>query len=226
MDIQIIIDAEMCARYMAKYASKGEPRSQPVSSIFKSCVDRLKSTSHAHTALRSAMIRSVAERDFSAQETAHQRLSLPLFSCSFNFVALSLNGGSLLTTDNLLQQYTTRTSLPNINVVDFVSNYSVRNGEIQKRPFPFIVRCFPQYSSNPHDERYAQYCKYQLSNHGTIPPRMHGKDYLMLILPTLRCTKVSCVHQRLQSVFHIMQMNLAELSNISQKMKVVTVKSS
>ena len=100
VDIQIIIDAEMCARYMAKYASKGEPRSQPVSSIFKSCVDRLNSTSHAHTALRSAMIRSVGERFFSAQETAHQLLSLPLFSCSFNFVALSLNGGSLLTTDN------------------------------------------------------------------------------------------------------------------------------
>ena len=60
MDIQIIIDAEMCARYMAKYASKGEPRSQPVSSVFKWCVERLNSTSHAHTALRSAMIRSVA----------------------------------------------------------------------------------------------------------------------------------------------------------------------
>ena len=67
VDIQNIIDAEMCARYMAKYASKGEPRSQPVSSIFKSCVDRLNNTSHAHTALRSAMIRSVAE--ISAQET-------------------------------------------------------------------------------------------------------------------------------------------------------------
>ena len=82
MDLQIIIDAETCARYMAKYASKGEPRSQPVSSIFKSCVDHLTDTSEAHTALRSAMIRSVAERDFSAQETAHQLLSLPLFSCT------------------------------------------------------------------------------------------------------------------------------------------------
>ena len=168
VDIQIIIDAEMCARYMAKYASKGEPRSQPVSSVFKSCVDRLNSTSHAHTALRSAMI-----RDFSAQETAHQLFSLPLFSCSFNFVALSLNGGSLLTTDNhsgeqkieksLVQHlYATRTNLPNINLVNFVSNYSVHNGQLHKRPSPFIVRCFPQFSSNPHDERYGQYCKYQL----------------------------------------------------------------
>ena len=72
-------------------------------------------------ALCSALIRSIAERDFSAQETAHQLLSLTLFSCSFNFVALSLNGGSLLTTDNysrehkieksLLQHYETHTSL-------------------------------------------------------------------------------------------------------------------
>lgn len=51
VDIQIIINAEMCARYMATYVSKGEPRSKPVSSIFKSCIDRLNSTSHAHTAL-------------------------------------------------------------------------------------------------------------------------------------------------------------------------------
>ena len=125
VDLQIIIDA---ARYMAKYASKGEPRSQPVSSIFKSCVDRLNDTSHAHTVLRSAMIRSVAEREFSAQETAHQLLSLPLFSCTFNFVALSLNGGSLLTTDShsgeqkieksLLHLYATRKGLPTVNLVN------------------------------------------------------------------------------------------------------------
>ena len=84
-------------------------------------------------------------------------------------MALSINGGSLLTTDNhsgeqksLVQHYVTRTNLPNINLVNFVSNYSVHNGELQKRPSPFIVRCFPQFSSNPHDERYGQYCKYQL----------------------------------------------------------------
>lgn len=64
--------------YMAKYATKGEPRSQAVPSIFKSSVDHVSDNSDAHKVLRSAMVRSVGERDFSAQETAHQLLSLPL----------------------------------------------------------------------------------------------------------------------------------------------------
>jgi len=34
VDLQIIVDADACARYMAKYATKCEPRSQAVSSIF------------------------------------------------------------------------------------------------------------------------------------------------------------------------------------------------
>ena len=77
---------------MAKYAAKAEPRSQTVHSLFKSRVDDLSHSSHAHKALKCAMLRSVGERDFSAQETCHMLLSLPLFSCSFNFVTVSLDG--------------------------------------------------------------------------------------------------------------------------------------
>ena len=45
------------------------------------------------------MVRSVGERDFSAQETAHQLVSLPLVACSFSFVTLSLDGGRPLRKD-------------------------------------------------------------------------------------------------------------------------------
>ena len=65
VDLQIIVDVDACARYMAKYATKGEPRSQAVSSIFKSSVHHLSDNSDAHKVLRSAMVRSVSERDFS-----------------------------------------------------------------------------------------------------------------------------------------------------------------
>lgn len=71
VDLQIIVDVQACAQYMAKYAAKAEPRSQTVHSLFKSCVDDLSHSSHAHRALRRAMLRSVRERDFSAQETCH-----------------------------------------------------------------------------------------------------------------------------------------------------------
>lgn len=172
VDLQMIVDVEACARYMAKYASKGEPRSQPLSSIFKSSVDRLIDDSDARTALRSAMVRSIGEQDFSAQETAHQLLSLPLVSCTFSFVALSLDGGRQLSKNkqsgeqilepSLLDHYATRSGLRDVNLIQFVSTYSVYRGEVQKRPSPVIVRTFPQYPSNPGDERYGQYCNYQL----------------------------------------------------------------
>ena len=172
VDLQIIVDVDACARYMAKYATKDEPRSQAVSSIFKSSVDHLSDNSDAHKVLRSAMVRSVGERDFSAQETAHQLLSLPLVSCSFTFVALSLDGGGQLRKDecsgehvldlSLLDHYATRSTLPDVNLIEFVSKYSVYCGEPHKRPSPVIVRTFPQHPSNPRSEQYGRYCKYQL----------------------------------------------------------------
>ena len=92
MDIRVIIDAQACARYMAKYVAKGEPRTQTVSEIFESCVANLHDTSSTQSAFRSAMIRAVGESDFSSQETAHLLLSLPLYTCSFTFTTLSLTG--------------------------------------------------------------------------------------------------------------------------------------
>lgn len=95
----MIIDIQACARYMAKYVAKGEPHSQAVSAIFKSCVDGLQDDSDTRPMLRRAMIRAVGERDISAQETAHMLLSLPLVSCTFNFTTLSLTGDSKLVKD-------------------------------------------------------------------------------------------------------------------------------
>ena len=98
VDLQLIVDVEACAQYMAKYAAKGEPQSQTVHSIFKTCVDNISCSSHAHKALRSAMLRCIGERDYSAQETCHMLLSLPLYGCSFNFATVNLDGSKKIST--------------------------------------------------------------------------------------------------------------------------------
>ena len=117
VDLQIIIDIQACARYMAKYVAKSEPRSQAVTEIFNFCVSSLRDDSDTRSALRRAMIRAVGERDFSAQETAHMLLSLPLVSCSYSFITLSLTGnrrvaedpesGELTLQQSLLDHYST-----------------------------------------------------------------------------------------------------------------------
>ena len=55
------------------------------------CVSRLSQTSQACNVVRSAMIKSIGERDFSAQEAAHMLLGLPLYSCTYTFVTVHLD---------------------------------------------------------------------------------------------------------------------------------------
>lgn len=57
------------------------------SAIFATCVAKLSDNDNPLTALRSSMLRTVGERDFSAQETAHMLLGLPLFSCTALYVS-------------------------------------------------------------------------------------------------------------------------------------------
>jgi len=158
---------------MAKYAAKAEPRSQTVHSLFKSCVDDLSHSSHAHKALRRAMLRSVRERDFSARETCHMLLSLPLFSCSFNFATVSLDRSKKITKDpesgelqlqaSILDSYAScDVSLSSLNLYQFIANYTTIQGQVRKRSAPVIVRTFSTYSANPNGERYAQFCHMQL----------------------------------------------------------------
>lgn len=175
VDLQIIVDVEACARYMAKYAAKSEPRSKAVHSIFRTCVDSLSSESDARKALRSAMLRSVGERDFSSQETAHMLLSLPLFSCTYNFIAVPLNESRQLTKDSesgelvlqqsILDQYASRDCFPDMSLCEFVSQFTVSRSNICERSSPVIVRTFPRLSPNQQSELYGQYCKYQLIKH-------------------------------------------------------------
>ena len=78
-------------------------------------------------------MKSLGQRDFSAQETMHHLLSLKLVSSSFNVIPISLNGsrkiktnsidGDLATNDSLLDVYATRAkyseTIPNIMTLNF-----------------------------------------------------------------------------------------------------------
>ena len=106
---------------MAKYAAKGEPRSKNVQSLFRSCTDNTSNRSNSHQVFRWAMLHSVGERDFSAQETGHMLLSLPLSSSTYNFCSVSLTTSRRVSKDqessemtiypSHLQQYSSRDPL-------------------------------------------------------------------------------------------------------------------
>ena len=154
VDLQIIEDVTACSRYLTKYVAKCEPRSIPASEIYSKCVSSINPSisDPTKTVIRKYMIQSVGERDFSAQETAHLLQSLPLYSCSFNFVTVSLDGNrrvlttrsaeDLATEPSLLDSYANRmeyyaASFPDVNslhLVQFVSKYSVSKADTRTNP--------------------------------------------------------------------------------------------
>ena len=71
---------EYCAKYM--YATKCEPRSQPLKEVFNNIVRSLKDDNTSLKAVQKLLINSVGERDYSAQETCHLLLQLPRFRAS------------------------------------------------------------------------------------------------------------------------------------------------
>ena len=186
VDLQVIVDMTACARYMAKYVSKCEPHSKAMDTIYADCVNKLGQSNKPMSAFKKAMIQVAGERDFGAQETAHILQSLPLYSCTFYFVTLSLDGSRPIQTDtqtpedsstkpSILETYMNRVqyqeSFPNmsLNIIEFVSKYTVSKNELIPRANEVIVRTFPTYSSDPKGNNYGLYCKYQLLNRQSNP---------------------------------------------------------
>ena len=178
-DIQVVIDYHACVEYLAKYASKGEPRSPVLKQAFNSIMHSCKNNSNPTKLIKKVIMKSLGQRDFSAQETMHHLMSLKLVSSSFNVVPISLNGsrrintnsfdGSLVTNESLLDVYANREKYaqtnPNIvmlNFVSFASKYKLVNKKLTSQPQNTVPRVFPVFSSNPKGQNFGLYCKYQL----------------------------------------------------------------
>ncbi|CAB4022742.1 Hypothetical predicted protein, partial [Paramuricea clavata] len=122
VDLQVIVDEKACARYMAKYAAKGEARSKSASEILKLYMSSLQNDDKVSSAFNKAMIQVAGDRDMAAQETVHMLLSLPLVGCTFSFVTISLdnsrkvnidaeNEGDKVLQKSALQEYAERAKL-------------------------------------------------------------------------------------------------------------------
>ena len=78
-------------QYIAKYASKAEPRSAAFSEILNQILSDSEPDDLILTPVQKLLLQSVAERDISAQETCHLLHGIPLYHSSRSFVFLNLN---------------------------------------------------------------------------------------------------------------------------------------
>ena len=177
-DIQIIIDYHACVEYMAKYASKGEPKSPILKQTLKSVLANNATATDSSRLIKKLMMKALGECDFSAQETMHHLLSLKLHSSTFKVFNVSLTGSrrvkllnndddGVATENSVLDVYASRQKftgdildIMNVNFVDFVTKFKVVNKTLKKHVTASEVpRFFPTYSSNPKADSFPLYYK-------------------------------------------------------------------
>ncbi len=175
----MIVSRRRVINYCAKYATKPEPRSKALKSVYGNVLKSLKGDdASALKVVQKVMISSVGERDFSAQETCHLLLQLPMFRASRDFVVLSLDYSRQLedhfeenecvTVDSPIEHYCARPVTPefaNMTLLQFVQRFktSRKVGEgltCRKKHVVVIVR--PCISPDPQGPNYEQYCRQKL----------------------------------------------------------------
>ena len=187
-DTSLIHCLRRVLKYIAKYASKPEKKSNPTLDSFKKILERADPTT---TTSRSVLIQTMqavlSERDISTYDAVHQILGYKLHATNITVLNLSLESGRLIernlatnTTDlvnNIMDTYKKRVAYSNPNNVDAVTamnfvEFSVMydhklssyNGQQVLRlrsgnPNHYALRIYQEYRSSPRQSN-QQYGKY------------------------------------------------------------------
>ena len=181
VDMQYALSRHKVIKYVAKYATKSEPRSQALRELFSTIMRTMKDDGTPLKVAQRLLISTVGERDFSAQETCHLILQLPMYRSSRDFVILSLDGSREVnqaleeerpvTLESQLDHYCSRpTSLEfdSITLLQYVQKYRVpkKAGELPVcRTKEVVVIPRPYCNPDPNGPNYEQYCRQKLMLH-------------------------------------------------------------
>ena len=181
VDMQYIVSRNRVVQYCTKYVTKSETRSQSLKDMFANVAHSLKEGNHSVKAVQKLLINTFGERDYSAQETCHILLQLPMYKASRSFTYLSLDGsrpvegnaqeGERATAHSVLDHYASRPTTPHFNsitLLDFTRQYTMPKElgtEPKKRTKKVIVTPKPYCSPDPSGPNYEQYCRQSLMLH-------------------------------------------------------------
>ena len=191
VDMRYIVSHHRVLKYCSKYVTKSERRSQSLKEIFTSIVRSLQQGNTSLKAVQKLLINTVGERDFSAQETCHLLLQLPMFKASRDFIILSLDGsravedhleeGQRATALSIVDHYIGRPDSSHFNtmtLLDFARQYSMPKtlgAQPTSRSRRIVVIPRPYVSPDPAGDKYEQYCRQSLMQH---KPFCHMDDLL------------------------------------------------
>lgn len=176
--------------YIAKYASKSEKQAPAFPELLASVANSMDGNGTAQSACQKALNKMLGERTYSAQETAHLLLGIPLVRASVTFQTIytGTDGGyrelavqeadtesgamgeneDLVTDDSWLQRYMKRPpEMEVLSLQDVLSTHSWRKSKWCKKrnTTKTVLRVYPRFSPNPEDDHYDDYCRTKVILH-------------------------------------------------------------
>jgi hypothetical protein len=185
VDLKPILTTHAALQYVLKYAGKAEPRSLAFSEVLDKALRNDKPNDPAVKAFQKLLIHTVGERDFSAQETCHHFLQLPLYNSSRNFVSLNLNkeanrqlrdsnendpnnenNGIMKTEPSPLQKYCNRPAeFEELSLFKLYQQYKLVKGNWVECPGENVVRIWPCPSPIRNGPQWEEFCRVKVLLH-------------------------------------------------------------
>ena len=175
VDMQVIVSPYAVGEYIAKYASKSEPQSATLKETFKMITETMSTDDPARKAVSKLLMKTVGERDYSAQETCHLIMGEKLVTSTREFKTLFLENkrevnpaakpGRTATLPTVIEEYMRRpVDVEDVCLLDYVSDYYINaKGKTVRRHKSLVVRAVPRILCNKSNkEQYQKYCYYQL----------------------------------------------------------------
>ena len=167
VDMQFIVSRRRVVDYCTKYVTR--------------IVRSLKDGNRSLKAVQKLLIHSVGDRDYSAQETCHILLQLPIYKASRDFIVLSLDcsraGEQNVQQDgratalSILDHYLARPATPTFNnttLLEFAQQYTMPRelgAQPNRRNKKVVVITRPYCPPDPAGPKYEQYCQQSLMKH-------------------------------------------------------------
>ena len=132
--MQFIVSRHRVIDYCTKYITKSEPRSESLKDTFNKIVRSLKDGSRSLKAVQKLLIHTVGDQPYSAQETCHILLQLPMYKASHDFIVLSsraveehIQHDGRATALSILDHYLARPTptFNNMTLLTFAQQYTI-----------------------------------------------------------------------------------------------------
>ena len=181
LDMQYIVSRHRVIEYCTKYVTKSEPQSQSLKEVYVTIVRSLQEGNTSLKVVQKLLINTAGARDYSAQETCHLLLQLPMFKTSRDFIILSLDGSRAVedrleqhqsaTAASIVDHYMQRPATASFNdlpLIEFARQYSMPKtlgSQPTRRSKQVVVIPRPYCSPDPSGPKYEQYCCQTLMLH-------------------------------------------------------------